>query len=140
MNFLYLTSISASQRIFISSHQPCHHQLDKIHSSHSKWKDREKWLLEARTAGGTNLSSSELMENFVGCACNESPDNSDSSTQEECSLQFDFSSDQSPRLYTHLPVIDLAISFELCQEQTSACTVEIGPVCFHQSHQDFSGG
>ncbi len=139
LNFLHLTSNHATQRISISSHQPCQHQLDKIHFSHSKWKDRDKWPLEALTARGERLSSLELMEHWVGCNCSKIK-NQSSATQEECSLQFEMNSELTPSLYNHIPIVDMALSHELCQEQFSSCIIEFGPICFHQSHQTFSGG
>ena len=88
------------------------------------------------------------MDHLVGCSCKEtkehpakkSESSSSISRSEECELQFEFNSELSPILYSHLPVVDLAVSYELCPKQMSACIVKIGPVCFHQSHQDFSGG
>lgn len=145
LNFLHLTSASAIQRISFSSHHLHHHHL---HHTHSKWKDRNRWPLEFIGAGGMKFSSVELKNLLVQSSCklyasqstNKSDTAAQSLQQEECSVQYELSSKRSPALHDQLPVMDLTVPRDGCQQQAADCQVELGPVCFHKGHQYFGGG
>ena len=139
LNFLQLTSASAIQRILItfSSHHIHQHNL---HSSHSKWKDLERWPLEFISTGGEKLSSGELLKDHLVQSSCKLDTISPSSHWEECSFQFEFSSERLPSLHDQLPIMDLAVPREGCQQYPAACRIELNPVCFHNGHQYFSAG
>ncbi len=138
LNFLHLNNADAVQRVTILSLHP-------HHPAHTKWKGGHApppltsttTSLRFRGQRGEVVTMATNGEGRPRLQCRANSTQQHSRRHQECSVHFELSTTQLPVSIQQLPVADVLVPSELCEQLP--CQVEVGPVCF-TTDSHFSGG